>query len=386
VDVARTGNAGKIQGSLIMQTAIPFLAMRRSELAGIVGVSPWAEKIREQIFAASAFPSNVLITGPTGTGKEIIARAIHALGARATKPFIPVDCAAIPGSLFSSHVFGHLKGAFTGADYAALGCFRAAEGGTIFLDEIGELGIDVQTKLLRVLQQRTVCPVGSHQEIPVDVRVIAATNRDLKREVLAGRFREDLYYRLNVVSLRTSALRDRPEDIAELARHFLCKLAFNHGLPEKHLTEAALLRMQRYDWPGNVRQLENMLERACFSSPGQAITPENVFAGEEDAGFDAEIASRRFDIPHVTLENRFAEIHTADISGESRLAAAAGRWSTMAEVEREHIRRTVEFTNGNRSEAAQLLGMERHQLARKLLKYGLDVFFPPRIKSLKRAA
>ncbi|MCC6126359.1 MAG: sigma-54-dependent Fis family transcriptional regulator [Pirellulales bacterium] len=369
-----------------MQTDFPSRSMRKSELTGIVGISPWAGKIREQILAASAFPSNVLITGPTGTGKEVISRAIHALGPRAEKPFIPVDCAAIPGALFSSHVFGHLKGAFTGADYAALGCFRAAEGGTIFLDEIGELGIDVQTKLLRVLQQRTVCPVGSHQEIPVEVRVIAATNRDLKREVLAGRFREDLYYRLNVVSLRTAPLRERPEDIAEIARHFMSKLAFNHGLPEKQLSASALRRMQHYDWPGNVRQLENMLERACFSSPGRAILPEDVFAGEEEAVFDAEIAPRRADFPHVVLEESAAENRAADILKDRRAGIAEGRWITMAEVEREHIRKTVEFTNGNRSEAAQLLGMERHQLARKLHKYGLDAFFPKRTKAFKRAA
>ena len=269
-------------------------------LAGFVGVSAWTTSIRAEIHAVAACPSTVLVTGPTGTGKEVIARAIHAHGPRAGKPFIPVDCAAIPATLFSSHIFGHLKGAFTGAEYAALGCFRAADGGTLFLDEIGELGPDMQTKLLRVLQQRTVCPVGSYQEIPVDVRVIAATNRDLDCEVRAGRFREDLYYRLNVISLRTAPLRERPEDIAELAHHFLTKLAFNCGLPAKHLSEAALFRLQRCDWPGNVRQLENVLERAAFSSQEKAIGVEDVFTGEVEVVVPAAV-----DPKSLVLTSRF---------------------------------------------------------------------------------
>lgn len=290
--------------------------------------------------------------------------------------------------MFSSHIFGHLKGAFTGAEYAALGCFRAAAGGTIFLDEIGELGADVQTKLLRVLQQRTVCPVGSHQEIPVDVRVIAATNRDLKREVAAGRFREDLYYRLNVVSLRTSPLRERPEDIAEFARHFLSKLSFNHGLPAKHLSEAALMRLRQCDWPGNVRQLENVLERAAFSSLGQAIAAEGIFTGEEEAVLDAALVPDAPDsmvLPLVSISSSPAK-DVGENPSDCCLAAVDGRWATMVEVERKHIRRTLGHTNGNRGEAAQLLGMERHQLARKLVKYGLNVASAKRNPALKRSA
>ena len=206
------------------------------EFTGLIGVSTWARHIRSQIPSIAACPSNVLITGPTGTGKDVIARAIHACSARNSKAFIPVDCAGAAGPLFASHLFGHLKGAFTGASYASLGCFRAADGGTIFLDEIGELPTDMQTKLLRVLQQRTVTPAGSHEELPVNARVIAATNRDLGREVGEGRFREDLYYRLNVVSVKTLSLRDRPDDIEAIAEHFLNKLAITHGLPAKRLS------------------------------------------------------------------------------------------------------------------------------------------------------
>jgi DNA-binding NtrC family response regulator len=382
---AESSAAKKFHGASNMQAAMPTRPVRGSEQTGIVGVSPWAKKIREQIITVSSFPSNVLITGPTGTGKEVISRALHALSSRAAKPFIPVDCTAIPGALFSSHLFGHLKGAFTGADHAALGCFQAAEGGTIFLDEIGELESDMQTKLLRVLQQRTVCPVGSHQEIPIDVRVIAATNRDLEREVAAGRFREDLYYRLNVISLRTASLHKRPEDIAELAGHFLSKLAFNHGLMEKRLSEAALLRLQRHAWPGNVRQLENMLERAAFSSLGQTISAEDIFPGEDDDVSEATRAINRMALPLVSLATDPAKNLGAEPSG-CCLAAVEGRWSTMAQVEREHIRRTLGLTGGNRTEAARLLGMERHQLARKLHKYTLDAISPKRAGTSKRVA
>ena len=355
--------------------------------ATIVGTSVWADGIRHQVRGAADCPSNVMISGPTGTGKEVIARAIHAESPRADKAFIPIDCGAIPAALFSSHIFGHLKGAFTGAESAALGCFRAAEGGTIFLDEIGELEAGMQTKLLRVLQQRTVCPVGSHQEIPVDVRVIAATNRDLQREVRAGRFREDLYYRLNVVSLQTAPLRERPEDIAELARNFLSKLTVNYGLPAKPLSEAALVRLQRCDWPGNVRQLENVLERAAFSSQQEAIGVEDLFASEGEVVVPAAVDPESSVLPRVFLVSSPATDRAAEFPEQCCLdAIEKGHWSRLAEMEREHIRRTLRLTNGNQSKAAQLLGIERHQLARKLHKYGLDAFSPNRARASKRAA
>ncbi|MGA2062725.1 MAG: sigma-54 dependent transcriptional regulator [Thermoguttaceae bacterium] len=370
-----------------MQNEFYSSSLDRVGHAVIVGVSPWAKKIRSEILAVSACPSNVLITGPTGTGKEVIARAIYAHSSRADKPFIPIDCAAIPGALFSSHIFGHLKGAFTGADYSALGCFRAANGGTVFLDEIGELEADMQTKLLRVLQQRAVCPVGSYEEIPIDIRVIAATNRDLEREVAAGRFREDLFYRLNVVSLRTAPLRERPEDIADLTRHVFNKLSINYGLPAKQLSQAALVRLQRYDWPGNVRQLENVLERAAFLSRGEVIGAEDVFAPEEAiAGSQANAPQSEF-LPLVSPATGLVKRNRPPEYLRDRSPAAVDRgWSTMAEVEREHIRRTLGLTNGNRSEAAQLLGMERHQLARKMCKYGLEVPAAKRVSASKRTA
>ena len=242
----------------------------------IGGVSPWAEQVRRSIELVATRNSSVLVMGPSGTGKELIARAIHACSGRSSKPFIPVDCAVTTGTLFASHMFGHVKGSFTGATSSTLGCFRAADGGTIFLDEIGEMELELQAKLLRVLQQRTVVPVGSHQEISVDVRVLAATNRDLGREVAAGRFREDLFYRLNVVAIQTQPLRDRPEDIPVLAGRYLAELAARHGMPLCGLSPAAIGILLSYHWPGNVRELENVLERAVMFSSGDEIDPDSL--------------------------------------------------------------------------------------------------------------
>lgn len=360
-----------------MQAAIRATYAPETDLGGIVGGSSWAKDIRAKILALADCPSNVLIAGPTGTGKEVIARAIHDHSSRANQPFIPVDCAAISGTLFASHIFGHLKGAFTGAGYAALGSFRAADGGTIFLDEIGELECDMQTKLLRVLQQRVVTPLGSHEEIPVDVRVIAATNRDLAHEMAEGRFREDLYYRLHVISLRTTPLRDRREDIETLARHSLNKLAVVHGLTPKRLSSAALDCLRRHDWPGNVRQLENILERAVFSTNNDLIEADDISVSEGDevpeqgnlpSGFDTAQTPSRGSVL-VAL----ASSHLESASAACPLASDDSDWLTIAEVEREHICRTLKRALYNQREAARLLGIERHQLARKIRKYGLDI-------------
>jgi DNA-binding NtrC family response regulator len=367
-----------------MPSNIHATAAPAAQPGEIVGSSAWARDVRAKILAVAGCPSNVLITGPTGTGKEVIARAVHAHSPRASKPFIPVDCAAIAGTLFASHVFGHLKGAFTGAGYSALGSFRAAHGGTVFLDEIGELECDVQTKLLRVLQQRAVTPLGSHEEIPVDVRVIAATNRELAREVAEGRFREDLYYRLHVISLRTTPLRDRPEDVEVLARHFLNKLAIVHGLAPKRLSAAALDRLRRHDWPGNVRQLENVLERAVFLTLGDLIDENAVPLGSGDGlsgGGESPSCSEMARRP--SADSTLPTLPVGVAPAAVPLASRAGRWTTLLEVEREHIRQTLEHTFYNQSETARLLGIERHQLARKILRYGLDA---NRGKPARRAA
>jgi DNA-binding NtrC family response regulator len=342
----------------------------RAALDAIVGKSDWAEQIRTVIAAVAAYPSSIMITGPSGTGKELIARAIHALSPRSGNRFIPVDCASVTGTLFASHMFGHRKGAFTGATHASMGCFRAADGGTIFLDEVGELELDLQAKLLRVLQERVVVPVGSHDGVPVNVRVVCASNRDLRQEVAAGRFREDLYYRLNVVAMQTAPLCERPEDIEILANYFLAQFAAENGMPRKRLLPAAVEHLQRYPWPGNVRELENAMERAVLFSPGDAIGPEVLPA------LAADETARELDTPSVPFDAGFQPvILRPDLPAADALVSRSpddGHWLTAAEVECEHIRRTLERADYNQSTAARMLGIDRHQLRRRMAMHRLD--------------
>ena len=371
----------------------------------IVGDSPWAQRVRKRILQVARYDYSVLITGPSGTGKELVARAVHAHSSREKEPFIPVDCATIPSGLFSSQLFGHLKGAFTGASHAAMGCFRAAEGGTIFLDEIGELDLDLQAKLLRVLQEKKVVPVGGHDPIPVNVRVLAATHRDLKAEVKAGRFRLDLYYRLNVVRVESDALKDRTDDIPVLTEHFLAKTSVDNGLPLKRLSKGALAKLKTFDWPGNVRELEHAIERAVVFTEGSVIG-ESAFddLGDESiSDHDSEIyvsapaTSASFERnlgrpPAVSAaDDSFEEdldeeeiaslpfVPPADspaaeaLSEEPHYDATQGNWPSLAEIEMEHIKRTLKETFYNQSAAARLLDIDRKQLARKIKKYGLEV-------------
>ncbi len=368
----------------------------------IIGISPWAEQVRRSIELVAVHQSSVLILGPSGTGKELIARAIHACSTRSTKPFIPVDCAVTTGTLFASHMFGHVKGSFTGATSSTLGCFRAADTGTIFLDEIGEMELELQAKLLRVLQQRVVVPVGSHQELPVDVRVLAATNRDLSSEVQEGRFREDLFYRLNVVAIRTIPLRERIEDVPVLAARYLAELAARHGMPMCTLSADSIELLQQYNWPGNVRELENVLERAVMFSSGDQIDPD-ALNGLMLPGKDAEsspgglggqiaIAASRGIVSPTPLAGVYrvepkimpaaapaappqaateaAPRMSPQATGED--AAEADLWPTLADVERLHLERTLTATMQNKSLAAKMLGIDRSVLRRKLQRYGLD--------------
>ncbi len=340
----------------------------------ILGSSTVTQQLRAEISRVAPFDSNVLVTGPSGSGKELVARTLHAQSSRADGVFVPVDCASLFGELMASQLFGHVEGAFTGASYAAIGCFRAADGGTIFLDEIGELELPLQARLLRTLQERVVVPVGHHEGIPVNVRIIAATNRDLRAEVAAGRFREDLFYRLNVISIRTLPLRERPDDIAELAQRFLDGMSAQ-GLPRTSLSPGALELLQGYPWPGNVRQLKNLLEQAAITSDSELLTLSFMQAIlREAAGYDVSADPDRSAMqtdwvptqPHLEFD---------------RFAQPDEQWTTLAELQRDYVLYTLEHTYYNQSAAARLLGISRQALIRLMQKLDLKV---PRIKPKQR--
>ena len=318
----------------------------------IIGVSPWATRLRHDIGVVARHAATVLVTGPSGTGKELIARSLHASSDRSHQPFVPVDCAAASDALFASQLFGHVKGAFTGAHHPSLGAFRAANGGTVFLDEIGELDLQLQAKLLRTLQQRTVVPVGALEETPIDVRVVAATNRNLRTEVAAGRFREDLFYRLDVVSLETQPLHARREDIPLLVDAILARLQIQQGMAPRTVSPATIQVLCQYDWPGNVRELGNVLERATLFS-------QDVI-----------------DVDHLPDQLLAAVGHTArpDPGQSVDLPAAENHpdtWPSMDQVQRWHLERTLEHTNFNQSAAARLLKLDRNAIRRLALRLGV---------------
>jgi DNA-binding NtrC family response regulator len=292
----------------------------------------------------------VLVTGESGTGKEVIAKAIHAAGQRGKSPFLGVNCGAIPANLLESELFGHIRGAFTGADRDRKGLFREAESGTILLDEIGEMPTKMQAGLLRVLQEKTVRPVGGAKEEPCDARVIAATNRDLSQMVGEGTFREDLFYRLHVIELKVPPLRERSEDIPALIDHFLGLFAARHKRERKAVERNAVRRLQGYDWPGNVRQLEHVLLNAWLLSEDDEITTEDL------------------DLP--TAGARPA----APAEPAARPAAPALRVRTQEEykdVEKERILSALARCNWNRVQAAKLVGIPRRTFYRRLKDYGI---------------
>jgi two-component system response regulator PilR (NtrC family) len=295
----------------------------------------------------------VFIHGESGTGKEVIARLIHARGARAAGPFVPVNCGAISPELMESEFFGHRKGSFTGASADKSGLFQAASGGTLFLDEIGELPLAMQVKLLRAIQERAVRPVGAHAEEPVDVRILSASHQDLGRLVAEGRFRQDLFFRINVITLRVPPLRERREDIPDLAAHILARLAVREGEAPRRLSAEALELLQRYDFPGNVRELENLLERACALCEGVEI-------GSGDLGVDADCT------PLVV-----PAVGGAERPGTPPSDPGAPGDEGEA-VERLRIIRALEQTRWNRSAAARSLGMTLRQLRYRLQKWGME--------------
>lgn len=308
---------------------------------GIIGSSPKMHTIIQRLSQVSPTDVSVLVLGETGTGKELIAKAIHTNSRRKDKPFVPLNCAALSEGILESELFGHIKGAFTGASYTRKGRFEHASGGTLFLDEVGDIPMSTQVKLLRVLEDRQVTRIGDNDPIDVDVRLISATNRDLSEAIETGEFREDLFFRLNVVSVEVPALRERTVDIPLLLDHFLSEYARIHGKNVEGIDREAIRILNRYPWPGNVRELKNVVENLVVTAMSPVIGVEDLPSRLRPAGNDAP-ASGSFPVG-----------------------------TTLREVEREMIRQTLASVNGNRKEAASLLGIGERTLYRKITEYEL---------------
>ncbi len=329
-------------------------------MGGLVGRSPEMEKLYRILSKVAYSTHPVLILGESGTGKELVARSIHFNGPNAAKPFVPVDCGSLAPTLIESELFGHVKGAFTGADRNKEGLLAAADGGTVFLDEIGELPLDLQAKLLRALQEKEVRPVGATQARPISARVLAATNRDLALMVEQGRFRKDLYFRLNVVNLRIPPLRDRREDIAPLAMHFLEEMEKGRE-GKRNFSDTTLRVMAEYDWPGNVRELENAVERACALSSGPVLHMGDLPTQLQNFRLQQGPAIR-------SLEEDEMEFGEAP-----RFGAGGGKAAivSIAEMEKQAILETIRQLKGDKLMAAKLLGIGKTTLYRKLKEYGI---------------
>jgi sigma-54 specific flagellar transcriptional regulator A len=377
------------------------------QLNPIIGNSPPMREIRKLIETIADSPATVMINGESGTGKELVAQALHYQSPRADANFVPLNCAAIPKELMESELFGHRKGAFTGALADRVGRFELAHGGTLFLDEIGDLSLDMQVKLLRVLQERTVDPVGSSRPVEVDVRVIAATHRDLEEEIAAGRFREDLYYRLNVLPVITPPLRDRGDDILLLAKHYAEKFAYKSA--PVTFSPDFVAALKAYEWPGNVRELSNLIHRFSTLFSSQKLSLRSVPASMLPKGLQ-KLQQERADQPEEVSEPHAADvlqmfavgdvaaathaIHATDDSAAQVMAAEPERnhvediillaqggailppeglslKERMAEIERAFIEQALDRSDGNVSKTARLLNLQRTTLIEKIDKYRL---------------
>ncbi|SHN60118.1 sigma-54-dependent transcriptional regulator [Desulfovibrio litoralis] len=333
-------------------------------LENLVGQSNTMKKLRELIRQAAPSEATVLILGESGTGKELIADALHALSERAEKPFIKINCAALPANLLESELFGYEKGAFTGAVRAKPGRFVLADGGSLFLDEIGELSLDLQAKLLRVLQERIVEPLGGVKGVPINVRIFAATNRDLRQEVKEGRFREDLYFRLNVIEIASPPLRERLDDLPELCAKILARLVQKNKKSVRGIEQEFMECLSKYSWSGNIRELENVLERALILSRGDnlslGVLPEYILHPEP---FETIIDPKE----NVLINNR--------IQNSSEFLAASQDASNFEkykeEAEKQALSEALKNYDGHREKTADALGISRRTLQYKLKKYGL---------------
>jgi two-component system response regulator PilR (NtrC family) len=338
--------------------------------SGLLGTSAQMREIRAMIAKLARNQAPVFVSGESGTGKELAARLVHTLGPRADAPFVPVNCGAIPGELVESELFGHRKGSFTGAVNDQQGLFQAAQGGTLFLDEIADLPLPMQVKLLRAIQQKSVRPVGAEQEVPVDVRIISASHHDLKQAVDRGAFRQDLFYRINVIELFIPPLRERAEDIDVLAGHILGRMAAQAGGDAQRLSDAARAALYAYDFPGNVRELENILERATALSDAPVLDVADLRLPAPNGGPAAEHADDAGPRPTATAavpapEHAGAGQTDIDI-GDRPLEA------TLDEIEKKAILKALDATHWNRTAAAKLLGMTPRSLRYRLSKLGLD--------------
>ena len=327
----------------------------REELHGqyrIIGDSIPMKALRQQLGLAAPTAGRVLVYGESGTGKELVAHALHLMSPRADKPFVEVNCAAIPEELIESELFGHLKGSFTGALEDKVGKFEQADGGTLFLDEVGDMSLRTQSKVLRVLEEQRFTPVGAGHNLTVDVRVLAATNKHLEEEIQKGNFREDLFFRLNVIPFYVPALREHPEDIPALATHFLAEYARAYGRRPKQLSDAALEVLLKYRWPGNVRELKNLIERLVIMVPGERIERRHL--------------PPTLHHDHARPQASRTGNHAPRGSGFATLQEA------RAAYERDYILRKLEESQGNVSRAAEVLGLERSHLYRKMKSLGIS--------------
>jgi len=319
---------------------------------GIVGRSEAILGVFELIDRVAPTDANVMILGESGTGKELVAAALHARSPRKEFPFVPINCAAIPETLIESELFGHVRGAFTGAVQMKKGLFEAAHRGTLFLDEVGELPQPMQSKLLRVLQERSFRRVGGNEDISIDIRIVCASKRDLQREMVEGRFRDDLYFRLNVIQVFVPPLRDRREDIPALAAHFLLKFSEKHGKPMARIDGEAMRALLAYDFPGNVRELENLLERATIMETKNVISigalPPNVTKFVTQAATAIDSKPELFPEGEVFLD------------------------TVMDRLEKIHLQNALEKTGGNRTEASKLLNISLRSLRYRLQKHGIE--------------
>ena len=320
----------------------------RGHFGLIIGESPQMLKIYNMIEKVAGTNTNVLISGESGTGKELVARAIHQLSTRSKRPFVVINCAGIPETLIESELFGYKKGAFTGANLDKEGLFEVAEGGTVFLDEVGELSPTIQVKLLRVIQERTFTPIGGREEKNIDVRFISATNKDLEKEVLEGRFREDLYFRLNVIHIEIPPLRERTGDIPLLAQYFLEKYSAEQGKDIRKISAYAMDILQQYPFPGNVRELENIIERSVALEVSNIVLPESLTLSNLQQG-------------RIPQNRRRTDIGPDGIDLEE----------VLAEIEKEYIMRALELSKGSRERAAKLLGLSPRSLRYRMSKLGL---------------